>query len=187
MKGKWYIGIDPGKTGGIVVLSNNGKLISKHLVPTVGKDIDVNEFANIFIKIIKDAEVTGVNLHAGVEEVHAIFGSAASATFSFGRCVGLIDGIIRALNIPSSKIQPKVWQKEIWESSEIEREPDKVTIRRGKEVKVKGKVKTKIVSLKAFKRLFPEIDLRTSNRQKNQPDGLVDAILLAEYCRRKNY
>lgn len=182
---KHYIGIDPGKTGGIVVLSQTGQLVSFHKIPTIGKDIDTDEFAEIFKRIIKNCETTGSTPHACIEKVHALFGASAGSTFNFGYCVGLIDGVIKAYQIPFSKIQPKEWQSYIWQSDEIEREPDKISEKTGR--KITGKVKTKIVSLKAFKRIFPTVDFRTSTKIKNQPDGLVDAILIAEACRRLNH
>lgn len=181
---KHYIGVDPGKTGGIAVLSNTGQLISFHQIPVIGKDIDTEEFANIFKGIVETCKTTGVKPHACIEKVHALFGASAGSTFNFGYCVGLIDGLVKAYNIPFSKIQPKAWQEIIWQTDEIEREPSKLD----KNGKTKlGKVKTKIVSLKSFKRIFPQVDFRTSARQKLQPDGLVDAILIAEACRRLNH
>lgn len=180
---KHYIGVDPGRGGGMVVLSQLGKVISYHRVPLIGKDIDTDEFASIFKKIIKDCEAYGATPHACIEKVHAFPGASAGSTFKFGYCVGLIDGVINSLGIPFSKIQPKEWQKIVWQTDEIEREPDKIS-KTGR--KIKGKVKTKIVSLKAFKRIFPDVDFRTP-RMKNQPDGLVDAILIAEACRRLNH
>lgn len=188
MKQKHYIGVDPGKTGGITVLSQSGKFISKHPIPLIGKDIDLNGFVNIFDNIIKSCEVTGTIPHVCIEKVHAIFGSSASSTFSFGYCVGLIDGVIKAYKLPYTKIQPKEWQSIVWQTDEIEREPDKVAFtKKGIERRVKGKIKTKVVSLKAVKRLFPEVDLRPTERSKIFSDGLVDSLLIAEACRRLNH
>ena len=181
---KHYIGIDPGKTGGIVVINTAGDFISKHPIPLIGKDIDTSEFATIFENIVQDAINAGAIPHACIEKVHALFGSSASGTFSFGYCVGLIDGIVRSKKIAFTKIQPKDWQAKIWQTDEIEREPS--TIDKKGRVK-QGKIKTKIVSLKAFKRIFPNVDLRPTERSKNQSDGLVDAILIAESIRRMNH
>lgn len=182
-KPKHYIGIDPGKTGGIVVLSQGGEVVSFHQIPKIGKDIDTDEFAAIFKRIIEDCVTFGATPHACIEKVHALFGASAGSTFGFGYCVGLIDGVVKMGQIPFTKLQPKEWQKIVWQTDEIEREPDKIS-KTGR--KVAGKVRTKIVSLKAFKRIFPSVDFRTG-RMKNQPDGLVDAILIAEACRRLNH
>jgi hypothetical protein len=43
---------------------------------------------------------------------------------------------------------------------------------------------TKAMSLLAAKRLFPNEDLRATERCAKAHDGKVDALLLAEFCRR---
>src|SRR5690606_29666493 len=133
----------------------------------------------------QDAVVTGnTKPHVCIESVHSIFGSSSKSNFSFGYIVGALDTIIISLSMPYTKVQPKEWQKDIWLTSEIEREPSKTD----KNGKVKqGKVLTKLTSLKAVKRLFPNVDLRATDKSKIPHDGLVDALLIAEYCRRKNY
>lgn len=181
---KHYIGIDIGKMGGIVVVDSNGKFVSKHSIPLIGKDIDTGTLADIFEGIIEESNIIGAIPHACIEKVHAIFGSAAASTFSFGFCAGLIEGIVRTKKISFTKITPKDWQSICWQQDEIEREPS-TTDKKGK-VK-QGKIRTKIVSLKAFKRIFPQVDLRPTERSKNQSDGLVDAILIAEAVRRLNH
>lgn len=181
---KHYVGIDPGKTGGIVVINTNGDFISKHPVPLIGKDIDTTEFASIIENIIIDAKKSGNTVHICIEKVHALFGSSASNTWSFAYCVGLIDGIVKSNKVPFTKITPKDWQSIIWQQDEIEREPS-TTDKKGK-VKL-GKIRTKIVSMKSFKRLFPNVDLRPTERSKKESDGLVDAILIAESIRRLNH
>lgn len=180
---KYYIGVDPGKSGGVVVLDWMGNFIRKHTIPKIGKDVDLKAFYKIFKSEYDSAALSGRKLHVCVESVHSIFGTSAKSNFSFGYIVGALDTIIVSLNLPYSKVQPKEWQKSVWLTSEIEREPSKTD----KNGKVKqGKVLTKLTSLKAFKRLFPDVDLRGTERSKVPHDGLVDAILIAEYCRRQN-
>lgn len=181
---KIYIGADPGRNGGIVVLDWMGNFIEKHTIPKIGKDVDLKSFYKIFEKIYQDTVLSGTKPHVCVESVHSIFGSSSKSNFSFGYVVGVLDTIIVSLNLPYTKVQPKEWQKSIWLTSEIEREPSK----KDKNGNVKqGKVLTKLTSLKAYKRLFPNVDLRATERSKIPHDGLVDAILIAEYCRRQNF
>jgi len=189
---KHYIGIDPGKHGGIVVIDSNKNFISKHVIPMIGDDIDLHEFYHIFQVMKRRAELDGCQIHVCREQVHAIFGSAAGSTFTFGYVVGLIDMMIVSEKLSFSKLQPKEWQASVWLESEIEREPDKKSVsKNGKEKTTKGKVKTKIVSLKAAKRLFPSVqfhsELKNGKFAKNPHDGWIDAILIAEACRRLNH
>lgn len=189
---KHYVGIDPGKNGGIVVIDQSGNFLSKYTIPKIGDDIDLQAFYNIFVDIQANAEQSKAKIHVCREQVHALFGSSASSTFTFGYVVGLIDMLIVSQQIPYSKIQPKEWQASVWLESEIEREPDKVsTDKKGKPKTIKGKIKTKIVSLKAAKRLFPKVnfheELKNGKFAKNPHDGIIDAILIAEACRRLNH
>ena len=46
-----------------------------------------------------------------IEDVHALYGASAKSTFSFGKNVGLMVGIIQAAGISLDQVQPKVWQK----------------------------------------------------------------------------
>lgn len=184
---KFYVGIDPGKNGGVVVLDNNKNCLGTYEIPKIGNDIDLNGFYEIFEKIKSQALNSIAKIHVCTESVHAIFGSSAQSTFSFGYVVGIIDMLIISNKLPYSKIQPKEWQKNIWLESEIEREPDKIGLTKT----IKGKIKTKVVSLKAAKRLFPEVnfypELKNGKFAKNPHDGIIDAILIAEACRRLNY
>ena len=50
-----------------------------------------------------------------MEEIHAIFGSSAKSTFSFGEIFGKLQGIIVANKISLHFVQPKIWQKQMWE------------------------------------------------------------------------
>ena len=43
------IGIDPGKNGAIVKLQNDGEVVEKHVMPLVGKLLDMNALKNLFL------------------------------------------------------------------------------------------------------------------------------------------
>lgn len=61
----------------------------------------------------------------------------------------------------------------------------KTMMRKGKEIKVKD-INTKATSFNASRRLFPNVDLRRSEKCKNLDDNKSDSLLIAEYARRKN-
>jgi hypothetical protein len=46
-----------------------------------------------------------------IEDVHSIFGSSSKSNFQFGRSLGILEGVVNALDIPYVKVQPKEWQK----------------------------------------------------------------------------
>lgn len=185
---KHYIGCDPGKNGGIVVIDNNGNFVSKYIIPKVGDDIDIQSFYQIFEEIKNNAAKINALLHVCIEQVHSIFGTSSKSNFTFGYVVGVLETLVVANKLPYSKIAPKEWQKNIWLQSEIEREPSKkVKNKKGVETIKLGKIKTKVTSLKAAKRLFPNVDLRATDRSRIPHDGLVDSLCIAEACRRLNH
>lgn len=168
-----YIGIDPGSKGFLTVMNDCG-VYAHHSIAS-GDMLDVMNF----IQKIKEESKEPVK--AIMEETHAIFGSSAKATFAFGEINGYLKGALTALHIPYTLIQPKLWQKEIWQNQDMEH-----VTKTDKNGKTKKMVNTKQTSYNACRRLFPDIDVRKTEKCKNFDDNKVDSILIAEYARRKN-
>jgi crossover junction endodeoxyribonuclease RuvC len=170
-----YLGIDIGKGGAVTALiegdDQEGLDIQSHVTPTL-PDGDIDSSA--LYKLIAEYEDAYVVRMITVEKVHAIFGCGAGATFEFGRSAGIVEGIVCSIGLPYTMVQPKIWQKEMWAGV------DKV-IKAGKK-----STDTKATSLIATKRLFPSAILTDKQKPKSSKvhDGIVDAILLAEYGRR---
>lgn len=160
---KTYIGIDPGAKGFITIKNEEAcEFISI-------ADHDTQELG-VALAQVRD---TYHDVMVAMEEVHAVFGSSAKATFAFGETFGLLKGILITLHIPYHLVQPKDWQKEIWINA------DKV-YKEGK------RIDTKTTSYNAARRLFPDIDLRRTEQCKKPDDNKVDSLLIWEYARRKN-
>lgn len=170
---KTIIGIDPGKFGGIAILT--GTLNQIYPMPLKDNQFDINTFLDILNPYYKDCGIV-------VEDVHAIFGASAKSTFNFGYICGQINASIITSLGEFIYIQPKVWQKEIWI------EEDRIVI--PKEQRYKNKIitvfktDTKKTSFNACKRIFPLINVPTTPKSKVPHDGIVDALLLSEYGRR---
>ncbi|MDH6311132.1 hypothetical protein M2451_003999 [Dysgonomonas sp. PFB1-18] len=156
---------DVGKDGGIVIFRDE-KLIYKGVMPTIGNQIDLLGIRKIL------AELDSNNSHFAVEDVHAIFGASAKSTFNFGWSLGVLEGMLVGMGIPYTKVAPKEWQKLMWQGVQP-------VYKSGKSID------TKATSLLAANRLFPNEDFRKSERAEKPHDGIVDALLMAEYCRRK--
>lgn len=121
------------------------------------------------------------DIHCVMEEVHSVFGSSAKATFSFGEVNGYLKGILTALHIPYTLVQPKIWQKEIWITQDMEYDT-----KTDKDGNTRRTVNTKKTSYNASRRLFPDVDLRRSPKCVKFDDNKVDSLLLCEYARRRN-
>ena len=99
-----YIGIDPGKYGGIAIFWGDGS-IDAYRFPRKQELL-----INIIEKIKKHCRLEKYNSEWVIEDVHALFGSSAKATFSFGRNLGFWEGILSSKRIKWKRVSPKVWQ-----------------------------------------------------------------------------
>lgn len=163
MEEKTIIGIDPGSKG-FITLRRGSRLeffsIAEHHIAEVAA-------------YLRKAKEESADIVAVIEEVHAIFGSSAGATFAFGEIFGILQGFLMALRIPYHLVPPKEWQAEIWV--------------KGDKVYSSGKrVDTKPTSLNAAQRLFPDVDLRRNANCTKLDDNKADSLLICEYARRKN-
>ena len=174
MDEKLYIGIDVGSKG-FISMQKNGKW--EHY------SIEDNDLYQLSC-IMQQARYEHERIACVIEDVHALYGSSAKSTFAFGFNKGYLIGLLAANNIPYTLIQPKEWQKEMWQNSDMVVTYKEVTIK-GKKVS-KKEVNTKQTSINACKRLFPTLDLRKSERSKKIDDNKVDSILMCEFARRKN-
>lgn len=174
MDDKLYIGIDLGSKG-FISMQKNG--VWEHYSI---EDNDLYQLSEIMLK----ARIDNDRIACVIEDVHPIFGSSAKATFQFGFNKGYLIGLLAANQIPYTLVLPKVWQKEMWENSDMVVSYKRVTVK-GKEM-TRKEVNTKQTSTNCCKRLFPTLDLRKSERAKKVDDNKVDSILMCEYGRRKN-
>lgn len=163
---KTIVAIDPGGKGFVTILQEG--VFS--FIPIA--DCSREELARRIGEYGKSGHVVAV-----MEEVHAVFGSSAKATFNFGEVFGFLKGILIAGGIPYHLVQPKDWQHEIWINE------DKIYRYKGDGKKM---VDTKGTSLNAACRLFPNLDFRRTPSCKKPDDNKVDSLLICEYARRKN-
>jgi hypothetical protein len=161
-----YIGIDPGKDGAIVAQTEKG--IKKIMIPLIGKEIDLHKLNNE-VKLLACYEG-----HFVLENVHTLPIMSAKSNFTFGSVFGMLQAILVANDCKFTLVTPKEWQKEMWQGIPKQFKPGK-----------KKQVDTKAMSLLAANRLFPHLDLTKSERSSKAHDGIVDALLMSEYCRRK--
>jgi crossover junction endodeoxyribonuclease RuvC len=98
---------------------------------------------------------------AAVEKVGAMPGQGVTSMFNFGKSAGFIEGVLTALGIPYQLVPPNKWKKEF---SLIGQD--------------------KQASIVTCRKLFPELDLKRTERCRTDSDGKAEATLLAEYARR---
>lgn len=172
---KYYIGIDIGKNGAIVVIGPTG-VVSTSIMPMIGKgkgsEIDKKALRDFFWSYADEKTVVVI------EDVHSIFGVSAGSNFQFGRALGIIEGLVEVLQLPYYKVSPKTWQGTCFEGVPVIEKP-------GTKAKGRNSYDTKAMALIAAQRLYPKLDLRKSQKAEKPHDGIVDALLMAHYAKLK--
>ena len=95
-----------------------------------------------------------------VEHVGAAPGNGVVGMFAFGENFGFIQGLLTAFEIPYELVRPAKWKKEF------------------------SVTKDKNTSIEVCHRLFPNANLKRTERCKKDDDGYAESLLLAEYARR---
>ena len=144
---KTYIGIDPGKSGALALLTEDGQCT---VVP-------FQESA--YTAILKAA--SGPSSVCCVEKVGAMPGQGVVSMFNFGHNLGYIEGLLQAFDIPYQLVPPKTWKKEFSVTSD------------------------KNTSIEVCRKLFPHVCLLPTSRSRKPSDGMAEAMLMAEYARRR--
>lgn len=158
-----FAGIDPGKSGAVVILHEDNSITS-FIVPIIGtKEVDRKELS----RIIRE-ELGTENILVGLEDVHSIVGTAAAANFQFGWIKGLKEGLLSAYGVPHVLVAPKTWQKIIWSGIPNMKKPN-------------GKNDTKSMTLLAMQRFFPNESFLATERSKVPHEGIIDAAAIAKY------
>lgn len=161
---KNYAGIDIGKSGAIVMLSND---ITSIKMPMINKELDLYSLNGVFEKLKAD------EYHVVFEKLGVIFGSSKITAFSMGEQSGIMEALCVAHKIPYTKVRAVDWQKEMFQGiTKIQKAGKQST-------------DTKAMALIASNRLFPTVT-KTFNNATKPHDGLIDALLMAEYAKRKN-
>lgn len=99
-----YIGIDPGKNGGIACVSDNSKNDAEAY--PYSDDVLINNLGFVCIQGWKDDVI------CYLEQVHAMPKQGVSSTFNFGMNFGFIQGVLKAYGIPYELVTPQKWKKE---------------------------------------------------------------------------
>lgn len=175
MIGKVYIGIDIGKNGAIAVIYPTGE-IDTFPMPLIKTELDLPSL----IDIITEIAIPRGYLHITFEKLGVIFGSSKQTAFSMGEQSGSVETVSICQSIPYTKVRAVDWQKIIFQGLDQITKPSKTP-------GAKPVRDTKAMALVAVKRLFPELKLTFGTRATKPHDGLIDAVLIAEYARRMNF
>jgi hypothetical protein len=165
------IGIDPGLTGALAVLHDGGTpvffdmpLMRKRVK---GKQVNAGMLA-VLLRGIRGRN-PGASFLAVVEEVGTHKGEGPVGAMSFGRTVGVIDGVLATLDVPAITVTPQIWKKSL-----------NLMRKRGessRDTKSERKDEARALALK----LYPECSYELALKKHG---GRADALLIATWAHR---
>jgi hypothetical protein len=164
------VGVDPGKEGAIVRLADDARYVCAMPVVAGEKrdEYDVPEVlrlldgaGHVFIERLQAMPMKF--RRKGSDK--AVEGGGTIANYNRGFCMALFVTACVALKLPFTLVRPQEWQRELLAG-------------------IPGE-DTKQRSILAAQRLFPGVDLRRTVRCKGPSDGIADALLIAEWGRRR--
>lgn len=153
-----FIGIDPGQSGGLVLLNPNG-----YVLASVGMPAEETDLWQLLSLWSQDARVDGVK--AFLEKVRASPQMSKGSIWTFAQGVGTLRAFLIAAEIPFEEVAPQKWQRFIGVL-------DKTGARALGDVNItekKNRHKAKAAEL------FPNLTITHK---------IADALLIAEYGRR---
>ena len=159
------LGIDPGKDGAFAVVER-GNLIICETFPKFGGEV-------IFKKLFERFQALSLTLDLVViENLQAIMGSSARATFSFGRSFQMALDAASMTNKPIHLVKPVVWQGRVFNGHTQIKKKNK----RGVMIR-----DTKAMAKACAHQLFPNESFLASERCTTPHDGMIDAAMIAYY------
>jgi len=151
-----FIGIDPGKSGGIASIVCGAAGVSI-------MDDSIQGILQTIQQILRYQDSMD-RVHVFLEKGQTMPQNGGVHSYNYGHHNGSIEGILVALKLPYTLIKPQTWMKVM-------------------HVGTDSKLETKERSVQACRRIFPDLNL-TPPRCRKPHDGMAEALLIAEYGRR---
>lgn len=103
-----FIGIDPGKSGGIAWISETGRIIAAINRPATNQDLldALQQTGRVIGSPVSDGES-----YAMLEFVRSSPQMGVASAFTFGRGLGEIEMALAATGIPFDTVTPQRWQQ----------------------------------------------------------------------------
>jgi crossover junction endodeoxyribonuclease RuvC len=148
------LGIDPGANGALAVVQG-GRLVDLVDMPTLATKRGSREVREVNAALLGSALRKLLPIDAAyIEQVGAMPGQGVSSMFAFGRAVGVVEGVLGALAVPTTRVPPQTWQRSM-------------RVRGGKDGARERAMQTYPANVDAFAR--------------KKDDGRADAALIAGY------
>lgn len=111
MTASTILGIDIGRSGAVAFLDAGGALLDVFDLPTLNDGPKGRPAVNA--ALLSDLLWKSGATRAFVEYVGARPGEAASGAFAFGRCRGVVEGVLGAQGVPVAFLTPPAWKRAV--------------------------------------------------------------------------
>lgn len=147
----YHLGIDPGKSGGLALISSEIKMLWAEIMPD--NLLDLKE-------VLEAAKECG-RLHAWLEKAQVFPKQGLVSAFNYGRHFGELCSALTMLEIPYTLVSPVTWTKKMHLGVGV-KDPKQKT-------------------LAIARRLYPKEKFLATDRSKVPHSGIVDAVVIARY------
>jgi crossover junction endodeoxyribonuclease RuvC len=156
---KTIIGIDPGLTGCLASIDQDGN-VNWGKIPIASRgEMDIRR-AEIMLSSLRCHPDNGKTL-AVIEKVHSMPKQGVASSFKFGKVYGQLQGICAGLGIPFILVTPQKWKKVVLEGYNWKGDKD--------------------ISIQYVSNKYPDVSLLPTARSRKPDNNIADAICLAEY------
>ena len=101
----YYLGIDPGTSGGCAVLDEKGRIAKVFKF----KNLTLHDLAHEMCVCKRSYNIK----KAVLEKVHSMPGQGVASSFKFGKVYGHVEMALTGLQIPYDLVTPQKWMKKL--------------------------------------------------------------------------
>lgn len=153
-----FIGIDPGQKGGVAMVNQFGQAVGGFTLPHHEDDPKVIVWPMILKFFLNKCR----GAYVSIEQMPFMGKRGQIATMSLAENIGVFKGLLVAAALPFESVHPSTWQSVLINHHQ-------------------GKSKER--ALKTFEEKWPEMASQLRMSHDKVPDGIADAMLIAEYGR----
>ena len=151
-----HLGVDPGKSGGLAMISTQENYIYMQTMPD--NFIELREF----FRKAKECTIFEKGIHCWLEKAQTMPKQGIVSAFNYGKHFGELCATLALLEIPYSMVSPIKWTKAMHSNA-------------GPAPTAKAK------TLMVARRLYPKEKFLATARSKVPHNGMVDALMIAHY------
>ena len=157
-----FVGLDPGLKGGLAALTADGKILMMEIMPLNEDGIDPVMVRN-WLTLVNGCS-NGRGLTVALEKAQAMPGQGGCSMFNYGQGYGCLRAVLALMSLQVTLVRPQTWTKIVHVGTD------------GGEAKDRSR--------QAALRLWPGQGWTATDRCRKPHDGMIDACLISEWCRR---